>query len=380
MGGFAGLTISAVRVRIPLRQPFVTGTGTWHDHDAWLVRLCSADGRVGIGEASLGPGASEGDLALLAAAIRHLATDSPAPAGAVGGAAGAVGGAAGAVGGAAGAVGGAADAGFDAALLDGGWRALPDGDGGDARSVAVNGTIAVESTEASVGAACDMVAAGFGTLKLKVGSEASTTELVARIRRVRDAVGPLVGLRLDANGMWDGREARDRLQALALFDLEYVEQPLAVGPASELAQLRADVAVPIAVDESVTDLGAARRLLEARAADVLVVKPARVGGPAGSLRIAERAGAAGVGVVISTLLETGVGIGAALAVAASLPTSTRVYAHGLATARFLTSDLLLEPLAISGGRMHLPAMLGVAGRLDLAAVRRHAIDWVGEPW
>ena len=225
-----------------------------------------------------------------------------------------------------------------------------------------------------------MVAAGFGTLKLKVGGEASTAELVTRVRLVREAVGAEVKLRIDANGAWDGAVARERLDALAVLDLEYVEQPLPVGPPEEMARLRADVAVPIAADESVSGSYAAELLLEAGAVDVLVVKPARVGVPHVCLCIAEQAAAAGVGVVISTLLETGVGIGAALAIAARLPASAREYAHGLATAGLLESDLLLEPLAISGGRMSLPSVPGVAGRLDLDAVRRYAVEWMGEPW
>jgi len=351
--------ISAVHVRIPLLRPFVTATGTWRDHDAWLVRLRSTDGRVGIGEATLGPGASAAELTELRSLIRTLAADPAAAADVVQGPVGAA---------------------VGAARLDGGWPVMWSPNGDVRPSVAVNGTIAVESTEASVNAARELVAAGFGTLKLKVGSEASTAQLVMRVRLIRETVGPTVRLRLDANGCWGGVVARDRLDALARFELEYVEQPLAVGPPEEMARLRADVSVPIAADESVSGIVAATRLLEAGSADVLIVKPARVGAPGACLVVAERATATGVGVVISTLLETGVGIGAALALAARLPRSRWAYAHGLATAGLLASDLLTEPLAISAGRMSLPAVPGVAGRIDFEAVRRHAIEWVGESW
>jgi o-succinylbenzoate synthase len=354
----SGVDVSAVHVRIPLRQPFVAATGTWRDHDAWLVRMRGTDGRVGIGEATLGPGSSAADLSELAARIRALVADPAAEAGVVDGPVGAA---------------------VGAALLDGAWP-MSSANIDPRSSVAVNGTIAVESTDACVGAAREMVAAGFGTLKLKVGSEGSTDELVTRVRLIREAIGPGVALRLDANGSWAEAVARERLEALAPFDLEYVEQPIAAGPPDELARFRADVSVPIAADESVSGVHAAQALLDAGAADVLVVKPARVGAPSVCLLIAERAAAAGVGVVISTLLETGLGIGAALAIAASLPASAREYAHGLATAGLLASDLLLEPLVISGGRIAVPVGSGVAGRLDVDAVRRYTVEWVGEPW
>ena len=354
----SGVDVSAVHVRIPLRQPFVSATGRWLEHDAWLVRLRDAVGRVGIGEATLGPGAPTPELAALDARVRALVADPLGEADVVHGPVGAA---------------------LGAALLDGGWP-VSSANRTPRPSVAVNGTIAVESIEGCVSAARVMVAAGFGSLKLKVGSEASTDELVTRIRQVREAVGPSVALRLDANGSWAGAVARSRLDALAVFDLEYVEQPIAVGPPEELARLRADVSVPIAADESVSSVRAAQALLDAESAQVLVVKPARVGSPAACLLIAERAATEGVGVVISTLLETGVGIGGALTVAAYLPGSAREYAHGLATAGLLASDLLVEPLAISGGRMAVPVGTGVAGRLDPDAVRRYAIEWMGEPW
>ena len=145
--------------------------------------------------------------------------------------------------------------------------------------------------------------------------------LVDRVRAVRAAVGPDIRLRLDVNGAWDLETATDRLDAIARFALEYVEQPLAGDDAAELAELRRRVRVPIAADETVTSLRAARALLDAGAVDVLVVKPVRVGGPVVAAEIAALAAERGVPVVISTLFETGVGIAAGLAVAAALPSS-----------------------------------------------------------
>ena len=153
---------------------------------------------------------------------------------------------------------------------------------------------------------------GSVTLKLKAGAERETEVLVDRVRAVREAIGPDVHLRLDVNGAWDPPTAEERLEAVERFGLEYVEQPLAGDDAEALAELRRRVRVPIAADESVTSVKAARELLDAEAVDVLVVKPARVGGLVVGAEIAALAAERGVPVVVSTLFETGVGIAARL--------------------------------------------------------------------
>jgi len=191
------------------------------------------------------------------------------------------------------------------------------------------------------------------------------------------------------------------LAAVAQFGIEYAEQPLPAHEVEALAELRRRVDVPIAADEGAESVGAARALLAADAVDVLVVKPARVGGPAAVAEIAERAAERGVPVVVSTLFETGVGIAAALAAAAALPgvrggrtagtAGARVaddatgaadarangLAHGLATAGLLAHDLLVEALHVAGGRMTVPGGpdsrgLGVA--VDERAVARFTTE------
>src|SRR3990172_10714874 len=109
------------------------------------------------------------------------------------------------------------------------------------------------------------VSAGFRTLKIKAGAERETDVLVERIRAVRAAVGPGIRLRIDANGAWDAATAADRLAAVAGFDIEYAEQPLAANDVEGLADLRRRVAVPIAADEAVESISAARSLLRADA-------------------------------------------------------------------------------------------------------------------
>jgi len=240
--------------------------------------------------------------------------------------------------------------------------------------------IGAQSLHVAVAAAHSAVVAGFTTLKLKGGGEASTAELVERLRAVRAAVGDGIRLRLDVNGAWDAMAATERLRALAPIGLELVEQPVAPGPdaAAVLARLRASTGATIAADESVTSAAAAQALLAAGAVDVLVIKPARVGGPAVALEIAALAARAGVGIIVSTLLETGVGLRSALVTAALLPPGGRALAHGLATGPLLVSELVRGGgVPVAGGQATCPAAPGLGLSLDLAAIERSAVERLG---
>ena len=249
------------------------------------------------------------------------------------------------------------------------------------RSVRVNALIGGESTDERVRVALAAVGRGATCLKLKAirgGSAGALVEsigaLVESIGAVRDAVGSSVQLRLDANGAWTEEQAIEYMGALAdqQLDLEYVEQPVPpeLGLAA-LGRVRRAAQVPIAADESVLDLAAAERLLVAGAVDVLVVKPARVGGPLEAVRIARLARAHGVPTVLSTLFETGVGLAAALHVAALLPCTGP--AHGLDTAALLADDLVLGDLRPVEDRLTLPSGPGLGVAIDEAAVERYRV-------
>jgi L-alanine-DL-glutamate epimerase-like enolase superfamily enzyme len=160
--------------------------------------------------------------------------------------------------------------------------------------------------------------------------------------------------------------------AIAPVDVAYVEQPIAPGDLEALAWLRRISPIDIAADESIGSRADALAVLDAGAADVLVVKPARVGGPGEAQVIAAAAAERRVGTTISNLLETGVGLAAALRVAAALPDPDRGYAHGLATADLLVSDLLATPLVVHDGRVAVPGdpLVLDEGALDRFTVER----------
>jgi O-succinylbenzoate synthase len=165
----------------------------------------------------------------------------------------------------------------------------------------------------------------------------SIEEDVARVRAVRDAVGPRVALRVDANGAWDVDAAVVAIGRLAVADLELVEQPVAT--IDELATLRRRVDVPLAADECVRTLDDARRIRALDAADVLVLKVQPLGGVRTALAVAE---AAGVPAIVTSMLETSVGIAAGVALACALPELS--HACGLATLDALAGDVTADSL------------------------------------
>jgi len=153
------------------------------------------------------------------------------------------------------------------------------------------------------------------------------------------------------------------------LDIEYIEQPVAPRRLDATRKVRESVAVPIALDEDVTGLEAAREILESDAAAVLILKPLQVGGLAAALEITARAAEAGVKTIVTTSIDAGVGTGAALHLAASLGGDA---AHGLATLGLLEASLTRPDLTIKGGRMTVPTGPGMGLDLDGAGLKFYA--------
>ena len=173
----------------------------------------------------------------------------------------------------------------------------------------------------------------YPAVKVKVRDAAG----LALVAAVRDAVDPQVAVRVDANGAWDVDTAVMMISRLAGHDLEYVEQPVAT--LDDLARVRRRVPVPVAADECVRTLDDARRLKVLGAADVIVLKQQPLGGVRAALDIAD---AAGVPAVVSSMMETSVGIAAGVALAAALPDLP--YACGLATLDGIAGDVTHDSL------------------------------------
>ena len=192
----------------------------------------------------------------------------------------------------------------------------------------------------------------------------------ARLAAVRNAVGPVVALRLDANGAWpDAAHALRALERLARFGIELVEQPVPAPDVAALAAVRGARVVPIAADESAADAASLERVLAAGAADVVVVKPSALGGLRAAERAAQRARAAGCQVLVTSLLDGAVARAAALALAAAQPGPLR--AAGLATGALLAADLAPGE-RIVGGAALTPSGVGIGVTIGEAALARVA--------
>jgi len=193
---------------------------------------------------------------------------------------------------------------------------------------------------------------GCTTAKVKVAERGQTLEDdVSRVAAVRDAMGPQARIRVDANGGWTVVEATDALRRLAAYGLEYAEQPCA--SVEELAGLRVALArngidVLVAADESVRRAEDPMRVVREEAADVLVVKAAPLGGVRAALAIA---GECGLPTVVSSALDTSVGIRAGLALAAALPELP--FACGLGTLELMTGDVAEDSLVPFDGSIAL---------------------------
>nr|WP_307828019.1 o-succinylbenzoate synthase [Nocardioides sp. SYSU D00038] len=213
---------------------------------------------------------------------------------------------------------------------------------------------------------------GCTTAKVKVAEPGqSLGDDQARLEAVRDALGPGGRVRVDANGLWDvdGAVAAIGVLDRAAGGLEYVEQPCAT--VEELAAVRRRVGVPVAADESIRRADDPYRVRELEAADVAVLKVQPLGGVAACLRIAEDIG---LPVVVSSALESSVGIAAGVALAAALPELP--YACGLATVQLLTADLVTEPLLPVDGQLPVGAPAVDADRLtELAAAPNRVAHW-----
>lgn len=342
-----------VPYRLPLARPYVWARGTQRERSGLLVRLTTDDGVAGWGEVAPPPDAAPDPQGLHDAVQRVLDAippcepdeflerlDEARP-------------------------GPRVRCGLATAALDAAARlhdvslatelARRAGSRQVAQDVPVNALIGAVAPRDAVAQAVTAVRDGFPCIKVK--SDGDVRGDAKRLTAIRDAVGPAIALRLDPNASWPAHEARNDADALARLDLEYVEQPIADAPIETLASFRRRSAVPVAWDESVTSVAKAERLARDEAADVLVLKPQRLGGPDRVVEAAAAAARHGVPCVVTNSLETAVGRAAALHAALLLPEPVR--ACGLATETYLAKDVESHAARSMRGRMRCPEGAGL---------------------
>lgn len=348
--------------RVPFVRPFVSATTRARARYGLLLRVETDIGLVGLGEAAPIDPLSESDVVDMANELRKVASgvmDAPLPRDVSD------------ISARTGTTSGPLRFGLETALFD--LYAQERGEavetlvGGTPKPVSVNALIADETPDEAVRDAMAAVADGFTSLKLKIGGR-SLEEDVALVGAVREAVGATIKLRADANGVWDVEEAIRVLSALDPLELEYVEQPVPASDIEGLAAVRRAVTTLIAADEAISTPEAARRVLEMGAADVLVIKAARLG-LTGAVDVLGLARKAGIATVVTSSIETGVGIAASLHLATL---AEGAYAQGLSTGPLLESDLLVTSMTPLDGVLACPAGTGLGVVLDEEAVRRYA--------
>ncbi|GAA4066648.1 o-succinylbenzoate synthase [Agromyces indicus] len=254
-----------------------------------------------------------------------------------------------------------------AAAVDFGWQAPPPA---HRDRVLVNATVPSVDPDA-VPSVLERFP-GCRTAKVKVAaSDQTLAQDVARVRAVRDAMGPEGRIRVDANGGWNIDEAEHAIHALAPFDLEYVEQPCpSVGELAEIRRRTKYMGIPIAADESVRRSEDPLAVAEAGAADLLVVKAAPLGGIRRALDVVARAG---LPIVVSSALDTSVGLAMGAHLAASV--DDLEFDCGLGTASLLAADVTRAPLLPREGAIEVRRVVP-----DPALLERHAADEERTAW
>jgi o-succinylbenzoate synthase len=227
-------------------------------------------------------------------------------------------------------------------------------------TVAVNFTLAGATPEDVGTSAAAARAEGYACFKLKVG----LADDEVRVAAARDAIGPDALLRLDANGAWSPADAVARIERLAGYDLEFVEQPCLT--LEDLAAVRRACSVRIAADESVQSADDVQAAARAEACDVVSIKLAPMGGLSAARRAIVAARNAGIEPYISSALDGPWGIAAGLQLASAEAISLHC---GLATLGLFDAAIASALPSPEGGRMEVPAGPGLGVEVSEEAIR-----------
>ena len=200
--------------------------------------------------------------------------------------------------------------------------------------VAVNAVIGAIAPERAVAKAKEYIEQGYRCLKIKVGTQDFEMDL-RRVEAVRSQFGAHIQIRIDANQGWSVTDAIANLKKLEFLQIEYVEQPVAAADLLGMAEVRRSQSIPIAADESVNNLAQLQQVINAQAADIIVLKPMALGGILTAYRAAMLSLQSGLDVVVTTTIDGAIARKAAFDLAAALPIKR---ACGLATGALLIEN------------------------------------------
>ncbi|HET8954638.1 MAG TPA: mandelate racemase/muconate lactonizing enzyme family protein [Solirubrobacterales bacterium] len=351
-------SVEVIPYALPFREPYVTARGALTRREMVLLRVRDEDGVVGLGEAV--PLALRGGVGLreVVAELEGWGEHGEVQA-----------------------LSAPARCAVETALMDLRGRRAGKGLGEEAGDEAVecNATLVAGPPDAVAAEAERWARDGFTTFKLKLGAETAKTvpgepflrsRDLEQVRAVREALGPEVRIRVDANEAWDLEAAKATLAALEGFEIELAEQPVA--GLEGMAALAASTSIPLAGDESVTSVDEAEAAVALGACAYTGIKLSKVGGPEEALAIADVLPA-----YVTSALDGPVGIAAAAQVALSLAETDhpeRLHlAHGLATQRLFASTIAAVECELRDGMLHLPPGPGLGVEIDEDALQAHRI-------
>jgi o-succinylbenzoate synthase len=354
-------SVEVIPYALPFEEPYVTARGVLQRREMVLLRVRDEDGVVGLGEAV--PLALRGGVGLrsVVAELEGWGEDREVDG-----------------------LSGPSRCAVGSALMDVRGRRTGKRLGEEAGDEAVecNATLVAGPPDAVATEAERWAQAGFTTFKLKLGGESAPVSAmrtfsrtrgsrdIEQVRAVREALGPEVRIRVDANEAWDLETAKTTLAELEPFGIELAEQPVA--GLEVMAELAASTSIPLAADESVASLGEAEEAAALGACAYTGIKLSKVGGPEEALAIADVLPA-----YVTSALDGPVGIAAAAQVALSLAETThpeRLHlAHGLATQRLFAATVASVECEVRDGMLHLPPGPGLGIELDEEALQAHRI-------
>jgi muconate cycloisomerase len=232
--------------------------------------------------------------------------------------------------------------------------------------VPLSWSLAVSSPDAELVEAREKVAKGHRIFKIKTAAH-PVAEDVARVRAIREAVGPDVRLRVDANQGWDRPTALRAIRAMEPYDLDFVEQPVPRWDLDGLAEIARSVTVPIMADESCGSPQEALAIARRGGVSILALKLTKSAGLAPTMAIARIAEAAGLGCYVGCMIETSLGTAAYLQAALAAPPVT--WGCELFGPLLLKGDVVREPVRYADGCILALEGPGLGVEVDEAALK-----------
>ncbi len=212
---------------------------------------------------------------------------------------------------------------------------------------------------------------GFKTMKVKVAMPSGDLE---RVHAVRSAIGDQIRLGVDANGGWSASQAIDSLRKMTADNIYFAEQPVAPVDISWMADVRRNVSMPVMADESLYSLQDAMALARAGAADMFSIYVGKSGLTA-ARKIAAVAESAGLICTIGSNMELGVASAAMIHLAAATPAiDVETIPPDILSHHFYDTNLLTEPLPVSGAEARVPQKPGLGVELDEDSLKRYRAD------